>query len=521
MNSQIGHTIDVDPLVGTLLDGRYLVNYLVARGGMGNIYQAHDVRQGRVVALKLLRSEYNGDQSIVDRFLREAHALERLTHPNICHIFGYGCTPDGNHYFAMEFLEGKALDAVLREKRVLPPAQAIRYVARAAAALCDAHNKGVIHRDLKPANIFIVQAGNTDDVKVLDFGVAKLQDGDPMFMGRLTNAGATLGTPFYMSPEQIQASDVDARTDVYALGIILWECLFGAPPFIGNNLIDVFSAAVNQKLPKLPKNIRSNKQWRKIYAVLQKALQKDRDKRYPSMIAFLHALEDLGRELGVDLSDERSGIHALTTTHQNLSAGGFGRFIDVVHDWVHGVSPLRLVVIGAIVCLCVGAIATAIVVGSTPKAVAPQVRVDTYKFFANYPADVQIDGKKVGTTPMSIDLRDDEPPFTVVLRYGDEYADSFTVENRIDGIAGYAANLVSDDDDGIDDESPTLKIETTPEGASVVGKDVGVYCTTPCTIDIADKSRFILDISLEGYRCEHIVVVPRGKSFVLKTNLFR
>lgn len=515
MNSQIGHTIDSDPLVGTLLDGRYLVNFLVARGGMGNIYQAHDVRQGRVVALKLLRAEYNGDPAIIDRFLREVHALESLTHPNICHILGSGRTADGCHYFAMEYLEGKALDAILKERRALPPAQAVRYVALVASALCDAHSKGIIHRDLKPANIFIVQVGNaSDDVKLLDFGVAKLEAGDPMSVGKLTNAGATLGTPFYMSPEQIQGSDVDGRTDVYALGVILWECLFGAPPFVGSNLIDVFSAAVNQKLPKLPKNIRFDKQWRKIYAVLQRALQKDRNKRYPSMISFLHALERLSGDLGIDMRASQSDAHLMTTTHRNMQAFKFGRIWERLRGFAHGVSPLRFVVIGAGVCLLAGAAVAGIVYAIPAKPAVPQARVDTYKFFSDLPAEVRVAGKSVGTTPLSLDTSE-SVPFSIVFRTGDDFAYSFAAEEQYDGISGYAVNL-----DPAEEDAPILAITTTPERANV-SIDGRLRCQTPCTLDIAGKNRIILDISLEGYRSERIVVAPRGGNFALKTNLFR
>lgn len=518
MNSQINHTIEVDPLVGTLLDGRYLINFLVARGGMGNIYQAHDVRLGRIVALKMLRSEYNGDKSIVDRFLREAHVLECLTHPNICHILGSGCTPDGVHYFAMEFLEGCALDAMLRQKKVLPPAQAIQYILPVASALCEAHNKGIIHRDLKPANIFIVQVGNAaDDVKVLDFGVAKLAENDFESMGKLTNAGATLGTPFYMSPEQIQGSDVDGRTDVYALGIILWECLFGAPPFVGSNLIDVFTATVNQKLPKLPKNLRSDKVWRKIYAVLQKALKKDRDDRYPSMPVFLRALENLALELGVQNATIGSGMHSLSTTQRNIHALSLPHIIDRLHDMLHGISFFRLVVSGLGICLCLGIIVACLVFAfpTTPPSI-PQTRNNTYKFFSDVPADVQIDGKRLGSTPLSVDISE-KAPFSIVFKSGDAYAYSFTVTEEIDEIAGYAVNLKHEDE-----SEPRLRIETVPDGANVqVIGESDVRCETPCAIDIANRSRFSVHISLEGYQTERIIVVPNGGSFLLKTNLFR
>ena len=204
-------------MTGTLFDDRYLIDRLIARGGMGNIYKAHDTKRGHIVAVKMLRSEFDDDAVVLKRFLREAHAVQNLHHPNICQLYDIGCTRDKIHYFTMEFLEGDPLDKVLREKRMLPPEIALKYIMDIAAALCDAHNHNIIHRDLKPANIFIVHdADGKETAKLLDFGVAKLQEemSDPG--QKLTNAGSTLGTPFYMAPEQIQdfLAKISSRSSV-------------------------------------------------------------------------------------------------------------------------------------------------------------------------------------------------------------------------------------------------------------------------------------------------------------------
>ena len=190
----------------------------------------------------------------------------------------------------MESLEGQPLDAILKEQHTLKPETALGYTIQIAAALCDAHNHNIIHRDLKPANIFIVRdADGRETAKLLDFGIAKLQERHSNPEDKLTHSGSTLGTPSYMSPEQIQGLDVDGRADVYSMGIILWECLFGAPPYIGNSIVDIFNATFYQKLPKLRRHLRADPKWRQLYAVLKKALQKDPKNRYDSMQAFLRA----------------------------------------------------------------------------------------------------------------------------------------------------------------------------------------------------------------------------------------
>ena len=517
MNSSINHIIESDPIVGTLLDGRYLINFLVARGGMGNIYHAHDVRRGHVVALKMLRSEFNGDPLVVQRFQREAIALSKLSHENICRIFDSGCTPDGLHYFAMEFLEGEALDAILKKSHTLPPNVAIRYIIQVAAALNDAHNHGIIHRDLKPANIFIVKTGNAQDfVKVLDFGVARIDNEQQALAEKLTNAGSTLGTPFYMSPEQIQGFDVDGRTDVYALGIILWETLFGTPPYVGSNLIDVFSAAVSQKLPKLPAQLRHYPTWRHIYAVLQKALQKNRDARYRTMLDFQRALEKLYTEIRQDTSIGLT--QAVTeTTPRSLHALNLHHLIDVVHSATRHVSPLQLLLIGTIACVCLGCIIATIVIFTSSSSDAPQNPYNTYKFFSDVPATVRIDSKELGTTPLTLELN--QPlPFDVAIATGSA-SHVFHIDATSPDVNGFAVNLDLRPD--AEDDFTELTLETTPSGARVKVESPQKTCISPCTLDVTNRRQVSLSIQLEGYRTEKIIAVPNGRNLKLRTNLFR
>lgn len=507
---------ETDPLIGTLFAGRYLINFLVARGGMGNIYQAHDVQSGQIVALKMLRAEYNHDPIIVRRFERETDVVAKLKHPNICQMYDCGCTPEGLHYFTMEYLDGEALDTMIKKERTLSPLRAVDYMIQAAAGLCDAHNHGIIHRDLKPANLFIIHGSDqTDFIKLLDFGIAKIDNYEEL-NERLTNAGTTLGTPYYMSPEQIQGFDVDARTDIYALGIIFWECLFGTPPFIGRNLIETFKATLKNKLPKLPSSLKSDPIWRKIYKVLQKALKKDKNKRYASIQAFMHDLEAI-----------RSFAEQQTPTNETPKSLPSLHLKNLFHR------PVNRIVLASIllsICLAIGIIAFVCFVdwpGDTPaeETETQQAQFETYKFITDIPASVMHDGKLLGTTPLSVDLTD-KPPFTVILMAPGVADFPITIDSTFDGVASYAVNLKPTKSD-----TPSIKIESIPPNAEVfaLNPDAGGKVhpippvKTPCEFNpgIEQNDRQILTIKLPGYKTETITVFSNGGDMTIKTNLFR
>jgi len=216
-----------DPLVGQVLGGKFEILELMDRGGMGKIYRAEQQPLGREVALKTL-DIVDKDGRFQQRFFLEASALAKLTHPNTVRVIDYGSTEDGVYYFAMEFLRGANLDRVIREQGPLPPLRAIHIVEQVAGALGEAHANGIVHRDMKPANIYLTHHGDqTDHVKVIDFGLVKDLAND----AGLSDTGSILGTPRYMAPEQIEQGTPDARTDLYAVGVILYECLLGVVPF--------------------------------------------------------------------------------------------------------------------------------------------------------------------------------------------------------------------------------------------------------------------------------------------------
>ncbi len=492
--------MEKDPYIGSLFAERYLINYLAARGGMGNIYQAHDVRNGSVVAVKMLRAEYGEDPIIVRRFMRETDAVSRLKHPNICQLFDTGCTEEGIHYFTMEFLEGEALDAILKRERTLAPEVVVKYMIEVAKALCDAHNNGIVHRDLKPANIFIIhQADSEDAVKVLDFGVAKMDDDPFAVHEKLTRAGATLGTPFYMSPEQIQGAELDGRADVYSLGVIMWECLFGMPPFMGKNLLEIFRSTMNDKLPKLPEQYRSSRYWRQLYSILSKAMEKNAQRRYSSMQEFQRALEQLE-------SGEKSSISNATP-----------RFLPALEvlDFFHRVSPVKLIVGGCIAIMLVGCIVYGVLHFFPNDIAIPQKKFGTYKFMSNEPAMVQIDGHVQGMTPLSLELSK-QPPFNAVFLTGDGRDHIVTIDEKSDDIVGFAVNLEPQKND-----EPMVELSTTPENAEVYVNGKLYVMKTPCKISTEAYQVIHLTIKYPDYRTEQIKVIPNGGDIKVHTNLFR
>src|SRR5882757_8325358 len=226
-----------DPLLGHTLDDKYRLEARLGIGGMGTVYRARHVLIDRPVAIKVLNPRFVEDEAARTRFRREARAAGRLQHANAVTVTDFGESHDGYVYLVMELLEGRTLRDVLAKEAPLDAARAVSLMMQISAAVAAAHDAGIIHRDLKPANIFIVQRAEVPAlVKVLDFGIAKvaadfLDEDDHL---TLTQVGAMIGTPRYMSPEQCSGSPLTAAADVYSLGVILYEMLTGTVPFSGS-----------------------------------------------------------------------------------------------------------------------------------------------------------------------------------------------------------------------------------------------------------------------------------------------
>ena len=237
-----------DPLIGTVVDGRFHVLSVLGQGGMGAVYRAVQTSVEREVALKVISGEVT-DQAVA-RFMREARTTSALSSVNTVTLLDFGTTPDGLLYLAMELLEGMGLDALLRAHGRLPWRRALRIAGQVALSLEEAHARGIVHRDLKPSNVFLVRMGDDPDfVKVLDFGIAKLEGLNATT--DLTASGNVLGTPTYMSPEQARAEPVDGRSDLYSLGVILYQMLAGRPPFTADQPLSLLLLHCQARVPSL------------------------------------------------------------------------------------------------------------------------------------------------------------------------------------------------------------------------------------------------------------------------------
>src|SRR5271157_3345117 len=255
-----------------VFSNRYELTHLIARGGMAQVYRARDRLLDRPVALKVLFPELSVDRAFVERFRREAQAAANLSHPNIVPVFDWG--EDGGTYFiVMEFIDGRPLSAVLRGSGPLAPVRTADIGAHVAAALAYAHRHGVIHRDVKPGNVLITDDG---EVKVTDFGIARAVNTEES----LTQTGAVMGTATYFSPEQAEGIGVDSRSDIYSLGVVLFEMVAGRPPFLGDTPVAVASKHVRDQ-PPLPHELNPAVPM-PLEAVVMKAMAKSPDQRYPT-----------------------------------------------------------------------------------------------------------------------------------------------------------------------------------------------------------------------------------------------
>lgn len=291
-----------EPLeAGSVIAGRYAVESLIAKGGFGQVFLARHVHLQNKVAIKVIHPEAANTSSMRDRFLREARVVAELRHPHIVQIHDLGELDDGSLYLAMEYLEGRELSERMKEGS-LSAADSTSVIKQVGSALLHAHNRGIVHRDMKPSNIMLEERSDGSIfAKVIDFGILKhYGDEDHIDDGvtqGLTGTTTLLGTPHYMSPEQIKQKPIDPRTDQYALGIIAYELLGGHKPFNGTTTIDIIVAHIEHPVPDLATLTDGSSAPPDVTRVLERALAKRPDDRYPDIAEFA---TQLGRAIRPD-----------------------------------------------------------------------------------------------------------------------------------------------------------------------------------------------------------------------------
>ncbi len=286
-----------DPLVGRTLANKYRIEAPIGSGAMGTIYRAEQIALAKTIVIKVLHKHLMGNQELLQRFEREAQAASRLNHPNCVQIIDFGSLPDGALYIAMEFIAGIDLADLIEREYPIDHLRVVRIAKQICIALDEAHANGVLHRDLKPENIMLEDRRNSPDhVKVVDFGIAKLDEANPGSRRAFqTRAGIVCGTPEYMSPEQARGEKLDARSDIYALGVLLYHVVTDRLPFEGQNPIETVTMHLTE-VPVPPQQHRPDLP-EPFAALILTMLAKNREHR-PSSAMDVHAeLERIEREL--------------------------------------------------------------------------------------------------------------------------------------------------------------------------------------------------------------------------------
>jgi serine/threonine protein kinase len=278
----------IDPLIGLTVADRYRIDQRIGVGGMGTVYRGTHIRLGQNVAIKVLHERYAGDKKLTRRFEKEALTYGQVSHPNLVGLHDFGRTDDGTFYMVLEYCAGVSLSKFVREQGRVEPMLAADLILQIAQGLGQAHEQGIIHRDLKPENVILTETRpGCFHARLLDFGIAKRIDDDGP---RLTQAGMVFGTPEYMAPEQARGKTVDARSDIYALGTMLYELLTGDPPFVGSDKLRIMHQQAHDVPPKPSHTIPGLQVPDTLEAITMKAIAKSPARRYqqtPDLIAAL------------------------------------------------------------------------------------------------------------------------------------------------------------------------------------------------------------------------------------------
>lgn len=301
-----------DPLIGMQIQDKYRIESLVAKGSMGSVYKAHQDSIGREVAVKVMHGFLVNDEESMKRYHKEAKAASRLNHPNITAVYDFGVLASGQPYIVMDLITGKALADILQQRGQLTVNQTLMVMHQVCQALAEAHGRGIVHRDIKPENIVIDEMGSGKGihVKVVDFGIATFAAEGEDTIGKITKTGTVCGSPFYMSPEQCDGGKVDRRSDLYSLGIVLFEALTGKVPFESKDIYQVLAMQVKDPPPRLHKMRPDLEFTPELERVVAKSLAKEPSARFQSAEEFWQSLR---------AAATRSGGRAPTT--QELVSG--------------------------------------------------------------------------------------------------------------------------------------------------------------------------------------------------------
>ncbi|MBX3274050.1 MAG: serine/threonine protein kinase [Sandaracinaceae bacterium] len=306
-----------DPLLGRVIADRYRMEELLGRGGMGVVYRVEHVNIGKLMAMKLLHGALARDKETVKRFKREAELVSRLDHPNTVQVFDFGQS-EGMMYLVMEYLPGRDLGQALKETGPLSFARVARIGVQVCGSVGQAHELGVVHRDLKPENVMLIEGSAMSDfVKVLDFGLAKLREHEEMGGQSITRQGAILGTPYYMAPEHIRGEPVDQRSDVYALGALMYKALTGVPPFWATTPVGVLTMHLTDEVEPPSERAPERGIPKEADEILLRAMRKNPADRYQTMRGLRDALFEYLEAIGED-----AGLESLRLgTSVGLAAG--------------------------------------------------------------------------------------------------------------------------------------------------------------------------------------------------------